>query len=101
VLVGDNVTLWTTNGTQIGAVTLCAGDCYSNVIAPGAFRIPKGGAKTLVLKGDISPTAVPGAQRGLGYFSSSGVGLWSNTLIEHSNADFHIPPPLPIRVVAP
>jgi len=55
-LVGRSVSLWTTEGVQIGtAIFSTQGDyATSSQIASGAFRIPKDASRTLVVKGNIS-----------------------------------------------
>jgi len=58
-LVGQQLTLWD-GGTQVGTATFNNGGDYatSTIFNGSTFRIPKGSAKTLVVKGTISNIAV-------------------------------------------
>ncbi|OGF51489.1 hypothetical protein A3I27_03875 [Candidatus Giovannonibacteria bacterium RIFCSPLOWO2_02_FULL_43_11b] len=56
-LLNRSVTLWTTDGVQIGSAqfSVTQGDfATSSAIASNAFRIPKDGNKVLVVKGDLA-----------------------------------------------
>jgi hypothetical protein len=58
-LVSRRVKLWTADGVQIGEASFPTSDyAISTAIASGAFRVPAGGYKVLVIKGDISPVCI-------------------------------------------
>ncbi|OGN27178.1 MAG: hypothetical protein A2941_03310 [Candidatus Yanofskybacteria bacterium RIFCSPLOWO2_01_FULL_49_17] len=61
-LVLSKVTLWdATTGLSIGEATFPAGDnATSSAIATNAFRIPKGGSRVLIVKGDIGGISASG-----------------------------------------
>ncbi len=53
-LVGQQVTLWTTTGTQVGTATFSSGDYATSTLNDSSFIIPKDGARVLVVKGQIA-----------------------------------------------
>ncbi|MBI5005053.1 MAG: hypothetical protein HZC03_00355, partial [Candidatus Lloydbacteria bacterium] len=54
-LVGSQVTMWD-GSTQIGTATFAnnGDNATSSAIASGAFRVPQGGSKTMIIKGTIA-----------------------------------------------
>jgi len=54
-LLMRQVSLWTTDGIQIGTAIFAAGDyATSSAISAGAFQIPANGSKVMVIKGSIA-----------------------------------------------
>jgi hypothetical protein len=58
-LVGRQVTLWTTDGVQVGTAVFPTGN-YATSSAITDFRVPKNGSKVLVVKGDIAGISASG-----------------------------------------
>ncbi|MDE2001727.1 MAG: peptidoglycan-binding protein [Patescibacteria group bacterium] len=58
-LVGQKVTLWTTDGLQVGEATFASGDTATSSALSG-FVIPKDGSKVMVVKGTLAGISTSG-----------------------------------------